>query len=829
RNTAIPLTAAGILAALIDRPIQTGTGKPGPDDTALELPSRLTIVPKALTSGTVVCRHATTPRFAGEVAGLWRTQLIASDPVAAGQIGLQAVDFDDTDPPFDIPLGHADRGRIVLQTASALAHATRLELGSLGGTLDASGRWPEDNPTFEWEHHCVLGRDMFVRTLAKGFLYPFGHRAEFLRLTIRMFDPESGGAATLRTIEVLTIVEPVRSESSDDKIRRGFPFSGVEIIPRTFTDLRSPPDWKSHRFGTTDVSNTFFWVETAAQTKVQFPIRCQTTDGEVHGTVPLLFVSDLPDLSSRTDPVLTTRLSLEYGEQPIPVPGTMIDLVGSAGGGESGDIHEVHAVTIGGVALSPDATDGYRAEVRGLSIAMPALRSLLGKDDPLHVTFADAYLDDATDVLLDIKNQTLDLNFTKQADRSGALIAPNYSANAISRTLGPVNTAAFPNPVTGDIDPTALFHPDARILGFPMQDLITDLKDAPKITCSFASGRGPDITMLWQGIKLKTNGAGFVAGPGASLDLSVTGGPSGSETNCTLGNFAFEFPPRNPVLRLTFTNVVYNQKDGQPPTMTVDLHAAEFIGDLSLIEDLKDVVDLGEAGNLIDVTPTAIALHYSLAPKPAPLSNGAFVLRNIALTARMTVPYNGDPVTIALGFSSRANPFQMSVLMFGGTGYAEIELNQHGLQRFDAGMEFGALIVVDFVIARGEVHVLGGVRFQLEADHSVTVTGYLRIGGSVEVLGLVSVSIELILSLSYSSARNALVGRATLVIEVDLTLWSDTMELDSGEWVLAGPSHPSHHLQHFANMLPGETAFDGLSQWRRYRAAFDRDTNGVVV
>ncbi len=49
-----------------------------------------------------------------------------------------------------------------------------------------------------------------------------------------------------------------------------------------------------------------------------------------------------------------------------------------------------------------------------------------------------------------------------------------------------------------------------------------------------------------------------------------------------------------------------------------------------------------------------------------------------------------------------------------------------------------------------------------------------------------SVSVELCIALAYQPATNALVGRATLVLEIDLTLWSDSVELDSGAWVLAG-------------------------------------------
>jgi hypothetical protein len=158
-------------------------------------------------------------------------------------------------------------------------------------------------------------------------------------------------------------------------------------------------------------------------------------------------------------------------------------------------------------------------------------------------------------------------------------------------------------------------------------------------------------------------------------------------------------------------------------------------------------------------------------------------------------------------------------MLFGGTGYAEIELNDQGIQKFEAALEFGALVVIDFLIARGEVHALGGVRFELETlptGKSPKISGYLRIGGSVSVLGLVSVSIEIIIELSYQPNTNALVGRAKIVVVVDLTLWSDSMEIDSGEWRFLGSQ--SHLLLDSAT---------GFAQWQRHRKAYVERSPGT--
>jgi hypothetical protein len=201
-------------------------------------------------------------------------------------------------------------------------------------------------------------------------------------------------------------------------------------------------------------------------------------------------------------------------------------------------------------------------------------------------------------------------------------------------------------------------------------------------------------------------------------------------------------------------------------------------------------------------------------------ASGAFVMRNLMFNASVTVPFRGDPVVVGIGFATRARPFNLSVMMFGGGGYVDLELAHDGLRRLDIALEFGASIAIDFVIAKGEAHVLGGIRFELGADESVKLVGYLRIGGSLEVLGLVSVTVELVLGLGYESSGNRLVGRATLVIELDLTLYSDSVELDSGEWVIAG-GDPTTRVPAELRIPAIEADLDPyLALLREHRAAF---------
>jgi hypothetical protein len=173
----------------------------------------------------------------------------------------------------------------------------------------------------------------------------------------------------------------------------------------------------------------------------------------------------------------------------------------------------------------------------------------------------------------------------------------------------------------------------------------------------------------------------------------------------------------------------------------------------------------------------------------ADASSGAFLMRNIVVHIRVHIPFRGGSPGVRIAFASREAPFQLSIPPFGGGGYAAVALEGSKLTELDISMEFGGMISVDFTIVKAEVHALGGVRSALVGD-DVQLAGFIRLGGSVSLFGLASVSIEMRIELVYDGTRNQLAGRATLVIEIDLTLYSDSVELDSGLWVLAGGSSP---------------------------------------
>ena len=134
-------------------------------------------------------------------------------------------------------------------------------------------------------------------------------------------------------------------------------------------------------------------------------------------------------------------------------------------------------------------------------------------------------------------------------------------------------------------------------------------------------------------------------------------------------------------------------------------------------------------------------------------------------------------MSVYFNFCKRNEPFLLTVSALGGGGFFLIEVDAAGVKRLEASLEFGASLSIDFGVASGGVHVMAGIYFAYDSTKGAALTGYLRIGGNVEALGILTVSIELYLGLSYEFSSGKAVGKATLTIEVEVFLFSASVEI----------------------------------------------------
>lgn len=593
---------------------------------------------------------------------------------------------------------------------------------------------------------------------------------------------------------------------------------------------------------------------------IRFPVRCTAANRDVHFDLPLIFVAEIrsppgpyQNFFSLSDPRVESAVRQAYGTTGsgiVDLAGTPINLTPSSDGTvATSDVQETHRINITGHAWGAGfapSLGGLNGEDWAAEIALPTMRTLLGADPRAQVKFSDDYLrlgqDDAALRVVprmgeDRELKYLDIDFSKRSDRSGGLVAPNSVADGISRTKGLVNVAGLTPPAgSQDLDPKKLFSNKATLFGFPLSDLVEGIKAAPEMVTILTDGQPPIVRMAWHNIPLReAAGGAFVPlrpvpsgtvppqdGTMSVLDLKAESSPVMNESTCTLTHFKLVMPPGESLIEIYFDSVAFTQKTGQPPSLAVKLRDHDpvmMVGKLKLLAVLQKRVGLGGLGPQIEANPAGIIARYAV---PVPdVSAFSFVMSNLTFSAALRVPFNGDPVAFALGFASREKPFTLTVLMFGGGGYVDLEVVHTGLSRLEVSLQFGAAVAINIGIGRAEVHAFGGIRYTLAANGGPLLTGFIHIGGSAEILGVISVSIELRVQLEYQFDASRLVGRAKLVIEVDITLFSESVEVDSGDWVIAGgeadrslpPPGPTIST-------PARAERTAVEAWSAYREAF---------
>ncbi len=280
---------------------------------------------------------------------------------------------------------------------------------------------------------------------------------------------------------------------------------------------------------------------------------------------------------------------------------------------------------------------------------------------------------------------------------------------------------------------------------------------------------------------------------------------------CGLENFTLDLIAPASFIKLKFNKVQFVALAGKKPEVDVDLAGIEFVGPLSFVEALKSLIPLDGFSDPpgIDVTAEGIKASFSIALPN--IAFGVFSMQNMSLGAGFCIPFIGNPLSVNFNFCTRENPFILTVSMIGGGGFFGITLDPGGVQLLEAAFEFGASLALDFGVASGEVHVMGGFYFKLQGKEG-SLIGYFRVGGSVNVLGLITASIELRLELIYEFSSGKCVGRATLTIEIEIIFFSFSVEISCERKFAGSNGDPS-----FRQLMEPEAEWN---PWNEYCDAF---------
>ena len=280
-----------------------------------------------------------------------------------------------------------------------------------------------------------------------------------------------------------------------------------------------------------------------------------------------------------------------------------------------------------------------------------------------------------------------------------------------------------------------------------------------------------------------------------------------------LTDFSLTLVPPASLMRMHFDRLAFRAGSAGKPDVDVVFGGIEFIGPLSFVETLKELIPLDGFSDppFLDVAPDGVRAGFTLGLPNVAV--GVFALQNISLGSDCSVPFVGRSVSVGFNFCTRERPFALTVAFIGGGGFFGLRATPKGLDLLELSLEAGARLAVDLGVASGSIEAMLGIYLRLEGQGG-SLTGYFRLRGEVDVLGLISASIELSLELHYEFKTGKMVGRATITIEVEVFAFSTSVQVSAERRFAGSAGDPS-----FAQVMA--VAADGSApRWDNYCEAF---------
>lgn len=800
---------------------------PAENHTAIETPYRLILSPNKFAGWAHSIDHVTHTYEGPKVnkTELWHTRLGVRAPLKSGGFTvdeqaaylrtLRAVWSPDyvpggTPPPnpsFTISLDSRERNEIVRLTSDydleyvQPIQANRLMLSALGAWMNTRGVWElTDNQlnVEEWSHRATMGRDHYVRVVKKGYLFPFGHRASVIKITERKFEKTPSGrrAAYLRQYKFIIVREPEKVYPRDGVRGRQMPFKRVRI-----TTLITPKLDKVDEFNP-------FWPQ-VSDNDFQFHLLAEDWDGQrSEFTAPLMWIpNSLADNHNLLQGIANNYTWKQDAQATArrrrPMHGQKVAFAESTGGKPGDTTFETASVTFAAdippqAEKLPQGQPRFFPRLLGAEVHLAAAAQVSGSSAPSPVAirpYAGYVLwgyqpDKNQGEVFAVLPNPVPLDF--QTNRSGGVVTPNMNIGGLSRRFGAIggkadDLNALANGNAADF--FKKFFSDAKILGgISLADIIPNSflggANIPRLTSRTIYENGDPLgkqlavetTMFWKP-NVQSSGAFVADGPGhLTVDAKMTTYLNGADPTYEITGELKNFTMNLVFISIAFNSFTFIAGSGQKLDLSAVIQGVKFNDPLSFVNKLEEYIDPAGFKDppSLDVTADGATLGYTLAIPSVAV--GVFSLQNISFSAGLHLPFTGDPVRLRFAFAERHNPFTLAVSLFAGGGFFGIALGLDGVEMLEGALEFGGNISLDIGVASGGVYVMAGIYYKMEAD-TAQLTGYLRCGGGLEVLGLICISVEFYLGLSYDTQRKKVWGEATVTVEIEIAFFSKSVDL----------------------------------------------------
>ncbi len=758
-------------------------------------------------------------------------------------------------------------------------HVERLMLSSLGAWINSRGVWEdptdrslrkilrEDNGLIinEWRHAASQGRDQYARVVYQGCLFPFGHLASLVKITerkivdIKEIDRDNTVAYLSQKMYLIVRQPEVNYPDEVYGITKGRdnPFRRSIKITTQATPNIEPPS---------PIDDTgAFWVKVKANgNPVPFPFHIIAEDEEGQSSEFMAALIFVPiDKCANWNAIKKVRNNykkdINANDRKCNLHGQKVAFAkrNKSKGGDTTLITEEIFFDVREYQSGPPYYLPILDEEKAASVRIPAVEQLLGMSKPTIIKQSKIYLDskgllgeeeNRAGVFAEIVGSTLSISIPPE--KAGGLASPNMVVKGLSQDLGPVS-GDLNDLARGEFKPESFFPPDAKLLGgLSLKDLIAEYSPSssfeyekfengfPKIISRQDPPSGIPtsiITTLDWSPGVKSFGP-FQPGDDASMEIraqiekKLDASEPKNSIDGSLSNFDLSFAK---AVRIQFKSLNFKARSGHKMDVSADVKGVSFEegGPLYFVNNLAQYLPsssspgFGDSASL-DVSKDEVTVSYTLGLPP--IATGVFALQDVRLSAGLSLPFKSDrSARLRFDFSERHHPFLLTVSMFAGGGYLGIELEPDGIKTIDGALEFGGNMALNLGVASGGVYVMGGIYYKRAIstlDNKVILEGYLRCGGCLVVLGIVSVCVEFRLGLRYDVGTNKVWGVATLTVEVETLFFSKTVNLKLERTFAGAGRDPTFNLQStFAGAGSAPTFRDqvpSINVWKEYAEAF---------
>jgi hypothetical protein len=715
----------------------------------------------------------------------------------------------DDENPFRMSLHAENRHQLVRVTSDHTldgaqpAPIEQLLLSSQGAWMNIHGKWGPTLPLVEWKHIMSAGRDQYVRVVKEGNLFWGGHRAVFIKITERKVNMVKAGelegkpAAYLRQRYLIVVKEPTRIYS-----HRHFPFRSVTIKNLVTPNLDPPGKDHIPLPGSPLNPENAFWPQVQGH---HFEFHIVATDWEgqaVEFLAPMAFiVKSISDVLDSMKPIVE-----EYNKRPAD----MVKRHRLMGGQKvafapyikTGDTTlETNAMDIN--AMLSSGQPSFLPMMFTAEVDIPAVRQISGnqaitkiKLDETYTLASGIHFGNKAEVFAQVVDGQTPVNFS--SDKTGGMVAPNFNIAGLSRYFGPIGANDITQFAQGDFKPAEMFQGIKLLGGIDLASIIRDMINAtpdaagtkiPQLQTIQTEVDGKEVsqtTYLWDVPNdFLVNAGPFQKNPDSQffiktiLNTPLDGTSPHFEIQGGLKNFAVILLPKAKLVALHFTSADFISRPNQKVDFGIIFNKFEFLGDLAFVNKLSEVIPMDGFDDppFLDLMPPPDAgVQVGFTQGIPTVGIGIFTLQNISFGAKFFLPFIGKPANLRLNFCERHQPFILTVSLFGGGGFFAIDIGFEGVQQLEAALEFGAAIALNLGVASGAACVMGGVYYR-STGSAFELSAYFRAAGALSVLGIITVSVELYIALTFASKGSGahggmLWGQASITVKIKIAFFS---------------------------------------------------------